>query len=191
MPYPRSGPEGVREAFIPGGLSPIGRPVDDVYAATYLRLADKNRAHLDRYPEDRARVAAIHERLDGEDVRLPSGDRLTSRRFRQLGGWLGDAQGCEHLHHRLELPFASNAFLDDVAHAVRFERNPIYATLHESSYADGFATRWSAARLLPDDVTTERWFTAEQMFPWMWEDYGGLRPPPPPAGDPPQHEGAR
>ena len=34
---------------------------------------------------------------------------------------------------------------------MRFSRNPIYATLHESSYADGVATRWSAARLLPDE----------------------------------------
>ena len=174
MTYLSIAPEGLREAFITGGLSPIGRPVDDVYGATYVRLAEKNRAYLARYPEDRARVKAIHERLDAEDVRLPSGDRLTSRRFRQLGGWLGDAQGFELLHHVLELPFGSTAFLDDAEHGVRYSRNPIYATLHESSYADGVATRWSAARLLPDEVTAERWFTAEQMFPWMWEDYAGL-----------------
>src|SRR3954465_9127119 len=55
-------------------------------------------------------------------------------------------------------------------------RNPIYATLHESSYADGVSTRWSAARLLPDEVVAEGYFTAEHMFPWMWEDYEALRP---------------
>jgi len=176
MTYLSIAPEGLREAFITGGLSPIGRPADDVYAATYLRLIQKNRAYFARYPEDRARVAAIHERLDAEDIRLPSGGRLTSRRFRQLGNALGDALGFELLHHIVELPFGSSAFLDDAQHGARYERNPLYATLHESSYADGVATRWSAARLLPDEVISERYFTAEQMFPWMWEDYPGLVP---------------
>ena len=59
---------------------------------------------------------------------------------------------------------------------VRFARNPLYATLHESSYADGVATRWSAARLLPDEIAAEGYFTAEHVFPWMWDDYAALRP---------------
>ena len=168
--------EGLREAFITGGLSPIGRPVDDVYAATWLRMIEKNRAYFRRYPDDKARVAAILDRVDAEDVRLPSGDRLTANRFRQLGGWLGDDHGFELLHHVIELPFGSRAFLWDVEAAVRHGRNPIYATLHESSYADGGATRWSAERLVPDEVVTERYFTAEHMFRWMWDEYGALQP---------------
>jgi pimeloyl-ACP methyl ester carboxylesterase len=176
MTYLSIAPAGLREAFITGGLSPIGRPVDDIYGATYRRLISKNRAYFERYPGDRARVGDICRRLGDEDVRLPSGDRLTARRFRQAGLWLGDSAGWELLHHVIELPFGSNAFLHDVANAVRFERNPMYATLHESSYADGVATRWSAARLLPDEVETERFFTAEHVFPWMWEEYAGLRP---------------
>ncbi len=161
--------------MLTGGLAPIGRPVDDVYGATYVRLIDKHRRYFERYPEDRARVDEIHRRLDGEDVRLPGGDRLTSRRFRQLGMWLGDSAGFELLHHVLELPFGSRAFLADVEGGARFERNPIYATLHESSYADGGATRWSADRLMPDEVRDGRLFTAEHVFPWMFEDYAGLR----------------
>ena len=176
MTYLSSVPEGLREAFITGGLSPIGRPVDDIYGATYRRLVQRNRRYFERYPDDRARVREILRRLDAEDVRLPSGDRLTARRFRQLGMWLGDSAGFEHLHHVIELPFGSLAFLHDAEAGVRFGRNPIYATLHESSYADGVATRWSAARLLPDEVTEEGYFTAEHVFPWMWEDYAGLRP---------------
>ncbi|MFL5679287.1 MAG: alpha/beta fold hydrolase [Chloroflexota bacterium] len=176
LTYLSIAPEGLREAFITGGLAPISRPVDDIYGATYVRLADKNRGYFDRYPDDRARTRDILRRLDDEDVRLPSGDRLTSRRFRQLGLWLGDSAGWELLHHVLELPFGSLAFLHDVEGGVRFQRNPIYATLHESSYADGVATRWSSARLLPDEVEAEGWFTAEHVFPWMWEDYAALRP---------------
>ncbi len=176
MTYLSIAPEGLREAYLTGGLSPIGRPVDDIYGATYRRLIDKNHRYFERYPDDRVRVRDILGRLEGEDVRLPSGDRLTGRRFRQLGLWLGDSAGFELLHHVIELPFGSLAFLHDVELGVRFTRNPIYATLHESSYADGVPTRWSAHRLLPDEVEGAGLFTAEHVFPWMWEDYGGLRP---------------
>jgi pimeloyl-ACP methyl ester carboxylesterase len=176
MTYLSIAPEGLREAIITGGLSPIGRPVDDVYAATYRRLIVQNRRYFERYPDDRARVREILQRLDDEEVRLPSGDRLTARRFRQLGLRLGDSAGFELLHHVIELPFASLAFLHDAARGLEFERDPIYATLHESSYADGFPTRWSAHRLLPDEVEQEGYLTAEHVFPWMWEDFGGLRP---------------
>ena len=167
-------PEGLREALITGGLSPIGRPIDDVYAATYQRLIQKNREYFARYPGDRARVRDILRRLDDEDVRLPSGDRLTSRRFLQNGMKLGDSAGFELLHHIIELPFGSRAFLADTDDPIRFGRNPIYATLHESSYADGVATRWSSERTMPDEVREERYFTAEHIFRWMWDDYGAL-----------------
>ena len=133
LTYLSIAPEGLREAFITGGLTPIGRPVDDVYAATYRRVIDANRRYFERYPEDRARVREIHRRLEARPVLLPSGDRLTVRRFRQLGLWLGDSAGFELLHHVLELPPDSPAFLHDVEEGVRFTRNPLYATLHESS----------------------------------------------------------
>lgn len=177
LTYLSIAPDGLREALITGGLAPVtSRPVDDVYGATYLRVLDANRRYFERYPDDRARVREAHRRLAGEDVRLPSGDRLTGRRFRQLGLWLGASTGWELLHHVLELPFGSLAFLHDVEEAVDFTRNPLYATLHESSYADGVATRWSADRLLPEEFRDGDAFTAEHVFPWMFEDYGGLRP---------------
>jgi hypothetical protein len=137
----------------------------------------KNRGFFERYPDDRQRARVIFDRLENEDVRLMNGDRLTARRFRQLGGWLGDSAGWELLHHLLELPFGSSAFLVDAEKgAFGFARNPIYATLHESSYADGVATKWSAHRLLPDELVEQRFFTAEHVFPWMFEDYGALAP---------------
>lgn len=175
MTYLSIAPEGLREAFITGGLAPIGRSVDDIYAATWGRVLEMNERYYARYPEDRARVARIHERLLAEDVRLETGERLTSRRFRQLGGWLGDSAGWELLHHVIELPLGSSAFLVDVQHAVRYTRNPIYATLHESSYSDGVATRWSAERTMPDEFRDGLAFSAEHVHPWMFEDYAGLR----------------
>jgi len=177
MTYLSIAPHGLREALITGGLAPLGRPVDDIYSATYRRAMQKNREYFARYPEDRQRARDIFDRLGNEDVELMNGDRLTTRRFRQLGGWLGDSAGWELLHHVLELPFGSSAFLVDVENgAFRFGRNPIYATLHESSYADGVPTRWSGHRLLPDELVEEGFFTAEHVFPWMFDDYGALAP---------------
>jgi pimeloyl-ACP methyl ester carboxylesterase len=175
MTYLSFAPEGLSEAYITGGLAPIGRPVDDVYRATYAGMVERNRAYFDRYPDDRARVRDITAELDGEDVRLPNGDRLTSRRFLQIGSALGMSDGPERVHHVLELPLRSRAFLHDIEPGLGFARNPIYATIHEACYADGGATRWSSERLLPAEFLEERWFTAEHIFRWMWEDYGALR----------------
>ena len=176
MTYLSIAPDGLREAFLTGGLSPIGRSPDEVYAATWKRVIQLNEYHFARYPEDRGRIAEIIRRLDAEDVRLPTGDRLTSRRFRQIGLKLGDSAGRELIHHIVELPFGSRAFLHDLIDSGgRFERNPIYATLHESSYADGFPTRWAAHRLAPPEIAERGYLTAEQVFPWMWDDYAGLR----------------
>jgi pimeloyl-ACP methyl ester carboxylesterase len=176
LTYLSLAPEGLREVLITGGLAPINnRPVDDVYAATWARVRAANQRYDVRYPGDRERLRAILRRLDEDDVRLPNGDRLTSRRFRQTGMWLGDSAGFERLHHLLELPFGSPAFLVDAQMASTWERNPIYASLHESSYADGGATRWSAHRLAPEDAVTGDLLGAEHVFPWMWEDYAGLR----------------
>jgi pimeloyl-ACP methyl ester carboxylesterase len=169
-------PEGLREAFFTGGLPPIGRHVDDVYRATYERVLDRNRRYYDRYPADRSRVRDLRSRLDAEDVRLPGGDRLTGRRFRQIGHMLGMGSGAERLHYILELPPGSPAFLHDVDAAGQFSRNPLYAAIHEACYADGCATLWSAERLLPEAYEDPELFTGEHVYPWMFEDYSALAP---------------
>src|SRR4029077_10803363 len=91
--------EAPREAFSPGGVPPIARPTDDVYRATYERVRERNRRFYQRYPDDLDRVRALHERLEADEVLLPSGDRLTPRRFRQLGSMLGMSDGAERLHY--------------------------------------------------------------------------------------------
>jgi pimeloyl-ACP methyl ester carboxylesterase len=170
-------PEGLAEAFVTGGLPPLDLHPDDVYRRTYERVRAKNEAYYERYPEDRDRVRRIAERLEAEDVRLPTGDRLTVRRFRQLGSMLGMSYGAEQLHYILELPFGSPAFLHDAQDSMSFERNPIYAVIHEACYAPGVATNWSAERVFPDDLRDDPIFlTGEHVYPWMFEDYGALRP---------------
>lgn len=177
MTYLSLAPESLREAFVTGGLAPVGRHPDEVYRATYARILDRCRRYYERYPQDRARVLALLERLDGEDLRLPTGDRLTARRFRQAGNLLGMSDGAEHLHALLELPADSPAFRHDIQDTLGFERNPLYAIVHEASYADGGATRWSAERVMPPEYAAEpELLTGEHVFPWMFEDYAALAP---------------
>ena len=167
-------PEGLAEAFVTGGIPALGPRIDEVYARTYERVLVRNRRYYERYPADRARALALHRRLDDDVVTLPCGDRLTWRRFRQLGQMLGMSDGAERLHYVLELPPGSPAFLHDVEGGVGFVRDPIYAVLHEASWADGGTTRWSAGRVLPAEFDAPDLFTGEHVYPWMFDDYGAL-----------------
>jgi hypothetical protein len=175
LTYLSFAPSALREAFIAGGLPPIGLHTDEVYRRTYPRVLERNRRYYERYPDDRQRVLEIHRLADAGELLLPSGDMLTSRMFRQLGLLLGLSNGAEKLHYLIELPPTSRAFLHDVQAALPFVRNPIFAVIHEACYADGCATDWSAERLRPADFARPELFTGEHIFPWMFEDYGGLR----------------
>ena len=175
--YLSAHPESLRSALITGGLPPLDAGIDDVYAETYRTVAGKTAAYYDRYPEDRARMAALADHVVEHDVRLPGGDRLTLDRLRHLGILLGMGPGPERLHHVLELPPTSPAFLHDVEHLTGFGRNPLYAVIHESCYASGITTAWSAQRVMPqqyaDDPTL---LTGEHIYPWMFDDMAALQP---------------
>jgi pimeloyl-ACP methyl ester carboxylesterase len=169
-------PDGLREAFLTGGLPALGPRIDEVYARTYANVLERTHRYYERYPGDRDRVRRIHDRVANGELRLPSGDRLTWRRFRQLGQMLGMSDGAEKLHYLLELPPDSPGFRHDLESAGSFARNPIYAVLHEASWADGGTTRWSAARMLPSEYEAPELLTGEHVYPWMFEDYGELAP---------------
>ncbi len=170
-------PDGLREAFLTGGVPALGPRIDEIYAHTYARTLERNRRYYARYPADRERVLRIHDMVRAGELTLPSGDRLTWRRFRQIGRGLGMSDGAERLHYILELPPDSPGFLHDVENAEPFPRNPLYAILHEASWADGGATRWSAERMLPEEyASSPELFTGEHVYPWMFEDYGELAP---------------
>jgi pimeloyl-ACP methyl ester carboxylesterase len=170
-------PEGLLEAYFTGGLPPIGHPADDVYRATYERVRERNRRFYARYPDDLGRVRALHARLESDELLLPSGDRLTQRRFRQLGAMLGMSDGAERLHYLLDYPADSPMLLHGVEAETGFARHPLYAIVHEACYADGCATRWSAERVMPDEfAASPELFTGEMVYSWMFEDYGALAP---------------
>ena len=169
-------PEGLREAFLTGGLPPLGRPVDDVYRATYERVLERNRRYYERYPADRERVRELRLRIDAGDVRLPGGDRLTGPRVRQLG----DRPGDEHRRGAPAQPARAAARLARVP-ARRRGGGPVRAQSALRGHPRGLLrrrqrTRWSAQRLLPQAYEDPTLFTGEHVYPWMFSDYAALAP---------------
>jgi pimeloyl-ACP methyl ester carboxylesterase len=171
--YLSSAPEGLREAFLTGGLPAFQVPVDEVYATTFELALERSRHYYERYPEDRERVRA----LMADPVRLASGDLLTPDRVRQLGLNLGMSDGAETLHYLLELPPDSPAFRHDADDPLDFARDPIYHLLQEACWADGGATRWAAQRVRPEAYEREtELLYGEHMLASVYDDYAALRP---------------
>jgi pimeloyl-ACP methyl ester carboxylesterase len=146
-------PESLTEVIITGGLSAVGRPADDVYAETWRIMMAKSERFYRRFPGDRDRMRRIADLCAAGRITLPNGDVLTPERLRTVGHRVGVQAGPEYVHYLLGLDPLSTAFAHDIAGALPFRgRNPIYAVLHESSYADGYATRWAAERTMPAEV---------------------------------------
>ena len=188
--YLSAHPQGLREVFITGGLPPLDGSADDYYRHTYPEVQRKTRHFFARYPADQELCIRILEHLHRHDVALPTGGRLTVRRFQQLGFMLGFDDGMENLHYLLESAFCDGVngdelslpFLRALENSQPFETNPIFAALHEMCYTQGAASAWSAERVRGEFPDMD-WapgkppsFTGEMIYPWMFEDYLRLRP---------------
>ncbi|KDO34404.1 hypothetical protein SPRG_01540 [Saprolegnia parasitica CBS 223.65] len=179
------------------GLAPVGASADSVYEATYAKMVERNRRFYARYPEDTWRVAKIAHHLKHHPAALPGGGVLTARRFATLGAQFGFAGGMETVHYLLEGAWLnedelSSTFLAGVERLqAGFDTNPLYFVLHEAIYCDGpkVASNWAAQRVHAagdkrfhwdrfGTITTDMdplYFSGEMVFPWMAEDYAGLR----------------
>ncbi len=61
LAYLSIAPDGLREAFFTGGLPPLSRPIDEIYARTYARVLERNRRFYASFPgRSRAGAAAAH-----------------------------------------------------------------------------------------------------------------------------------
>jgi pimeloyl-ACP methyl ester carboxylesterase len=188
--YLSMAPEGVREAFITGGLPGLDVSADDVYRAAYPRVSAKNAEHYERYPEDVERARRIARHLSTRDVRLPGGGLLTVENFQVLGRILGASTGSHTLHYLLEDAFVggelSDVFLRGAESQLTFTSGPLYAVLHEACYAQGLATKWSAQRVRAEfpafdpaaalDGDAPLLFTGEMIYPWMIDADPVLQP---------------
>jgi proline iminopeptidase len=189
LTYLSLAPQGLKEALITGGLAPLAGHADDVYRATFARVAARNTEYFSWYPEDRRTVNRIAAHLRHTEEFLPDGGRLTVERFQMVGAFLGGNTRVDGLHYLLEDAFTatpqgnrlSDAFLEQVQGIVSRLANPLYALMHESIYGQGQATDWAACRVLqehpefrPDAEPLQ--LTGEMVYPWYFEQDPALKP---------------
>lgn len=190
LTYLSLAPEAVREAMVAGGLPALDGGPDPVYRLTYRKVAERCAAYFARYPGDEDRAAAISRHLADTEERLPSGERLTPRRFQSAGIVLGSATRFDALHELLEDPFTATGgearLTDFVRHGLAdilsFATRPLYALLHEPIYCQGTAARWSAERVRHEfdaefDAGARPFrFTGEMVYPWLFDEDPSLVP---------------
>ncbi|UQA96929.1 alpha/beta fold hydrolase [Streptomyces halobius] len=187
LTYLSQAPEGLRACYVTGGLPGLTATADDVYARTYPRVRDRVLDFYARYPDDAPRLREIADRLAAGDIRLPGGDRLTTRRLRTLGLALGVADGFERIHWLLDESLdaggeLTDTFLHQVESLTGFTDNPLFAVMQETLYGQGAGpTGWAAARALtavPEfaEEADPLLLTGEMIYPWMFREIGGLRP---------------
>ena len=186
-------PDGLREAFVTGGLPGVGAGVDDVHRALYRRAAAESAAHYERYPGDRDQAERVIRYLLDHEVVLPSGRRLGVEAFQSAGNLLGSTTGSSRLHHLLEDPFTGRpdpapAFLSALDRELSWSAgSPLYQLLIEASYADGpGATAWSGLRVREEFPEFDAraaaadgapiLFTGEPVYPWTFDGDPALRP---------------
>ncbi|CBX98087.1 similar to prolyl aminopeptidase [Plenodomus lingam JN3] len=188
-------PEGVKEAFLFGGLPPLRTQPDEVYTRVYERVKQRNEAYYAKYPEDVDRVKRIIKllsRFGDTTVRAQGGEGyLSARRFLQLGIYFGKHEGFEDVH---ALVLRADTDLTQFGHLTRpsvlaleaaqsFDSNVIYALLHEPIYCQGESSNWSAERMLEkfpefslENVDSDKpvYFTGETIHPFMFDTYAEL-----------------
>ena len=168
----------LQDVFITGGLSTIGRHPDDVYALCYEKMRTTSERYYRRFPEHRDAMRRLVDLADAGDIVLPDGEVVSRSRLRSMGSALGTNDGWQTVWSLLERDPSSNAFRHDLMHAMPFDgRNPLYFAFHESSYADGHATRWSAERTEPSDFRDDpTLFTGEHIRRDWTETVPAFRP---------------
>ncbi len=186
---------GLAACYVTGGLAGLAADADEVYARLAPRVLERSERHRARFPGDQVLLDALADRLEAEDVRLPSGDRLTTRRLQSLGIALGRLDGSDDLHWLLDEAFRDGpgaapdgplapSFLAEVDQRTGFAGEPLYGVLHESIYAQGpdrgqGPTAWAAERQLPDALRPQvrpLGLLGEATYPWMVEEVAALRP---------------
>lgn len=165
LAYLSTDADSIADVYITGGLSTVNRHPDEVYALCYDKMRSASERYYRRFPEHRDVMRRLVDQAAAGEIVLPDGEVVSPSRLRSVGSALGTNDGWQTVWSLLERDPASNAFRHDLMHSMPYGgRNPLYFAFHESSYASGQATRWSAERTEPqdfrDDVTL---FTGEHI----------------------------
>ncbi|GAT73302.1 possible prolyl aminopeptidase [Microbacterium sp. HM58-2] len=178
LAYLSTDADSLDDVFITGGLSTVVRHPDEVYALCYDKMRVASERYYRRFPEHRDVMRRLVDRAAAGEIVLPDGEIVSPSRLRSVGSALGTNDGWQTVWSLLERDPRSNAFRYDLMHAMPFDgRNPMYYAFHESSYASGHATRWSAERTEPDDFREDvTLFTGEHIRREWTETVPAFRP---------------
>ena len=185
-------PEGLREVFTTGGLPPLVREPDFVYNSLFRKVGQRNKTYYQKYSEDIHRVKDIVRYIQKENIRLPSGGKLSVLRLRQLGMYFGYHGAMDSVHEMItrftsdlnQFGFFTRPTLTAFDGMIPFDTLPLYALLHEPIYAQGKAPRWAADRSMSQypeftrvsvDGPEPILFTGEMVFRDMFKDFDELR----------------
>ena len=188
--YLSAAPQGLREAFITGGLPSLTATAEEIYRRTYAICARKNREYYERYPCDIERIRELAGYLQENQVQLPSAGPLSLRKLQTLGIHLGFSDGHEVIHYLVEDVFGappgprapSHFFLRQCENALNYDTNPIFSILHEACYTQGTASNWAAQRVRDEfpefspEAEGPLLFTGEMIYPWFFDEFPKLTP---------------
>ncbi|TGJ65107.1 hypothetical protein EYR41_009105 [Orbilia oligospora] len=156
-------PEYITEAFMFGGIPPIGENTpDQVYTNLYKRLADRNTVYYTKYPQDIERVKEIAKYLGENEVKLSNGGTLTIDRFRDLGISFGMHGGIDGIHKL-------------VGNASDWSANRILLQQSDNRLRSYDTYLASSTPSLPGTLGA-LFFTGEMIYPSMLTSYASLKP---------------
>ena len=149
-------PEGLEEVFTIGGLPPLVRQPDAVYAKLVQRAAKVSQQYYEKFPEDIERMHRIVKYVSENKTLTPSNGHILPERIQSLGMGLGFQGFFETLHSILlradndldmfgKLSLQTLWAIDSMG---SFDSNILYALVHEPLYLQGAASNWSAERML-------------------------------------------
>lgn len=190
LKYLNDAPEGLKEAYITGGVPSLTRSAGEVYQATYQRVITKNNDFFKRFSDAQELVKALAQHISEHDVKLATGERLTVEMLQLLGINIGMEQGPESVYYLLEQALITTAngtivnplFLAHFCQMLDYNSNPIFALLHESIYCQNNASNWSAHRVRAQypqfNYSADKpfLFTGEMVYPWMFDQFSNLTP---------------
>ncbi|KAM0801385.1 putative proline iminopeptidase [Usnea florida] len=185
-------PEGLQEVFTAGGLPPLVQEPRLVYDKLFGKVKQRNKAYYLKYAEDIRRVKDIVRHIQKEDIKLPSGGKLSVLRLRQLGMYFGFHGTMDDVHEMItrltsdlnQFGFFTRPTLEAFGAMIPFDTLPLYALLHEPIYARGSAPGWAADRSMsqypefakvPIDGPEPILFTGEMVFREMFKDFDELQ----------------
>lgn len=190
-------PEGIAHAYLTGALPQLGWTTEYYNEMSLDLLGTRIHEFYAAVPYAEERVREVCHHLDTTEEFLPTGERLTSQRFRFVGVALGEELGMHHLAVLLEEPFIRSGsdkhlrgdFLAHVGMYVGLQVNPLWAVIHETLFADPEAppTNWAAERAVagrpgfdlhadPTDTSAPFYLLGNHFFKHHFDEDPALQP---------------